>query len=326
MTCKKEPSRYQVRIDELKQRQYGLVTYEQARALGAPEQHLRRGPGTKWVRVKQGIYRDPSFPRSWHQKVMAAVLAGGPGALASHRSAATLHGLHEAARCPVEITVDRSRHPTCYPGAIVHRRARIERIDRDRIDRIPTTTVTRTVIDLSAVASADRLEAALEAALRSGRTSVRFLEERLAVLGGRGCTGTAVLREVLRRHGQQPPTESDLETKFLQLLRNANLPLGVAQWPVYIAGRLVARVDRAFPEQRVLVELDGRGSHGTWSDWQRDLRRQDELVLALPGWLLLRFTWNDVTGRPGWVLATVERALSSANVPGTPAGTGKGSA
>lgn len=304
-TSKKE------RRDRLVARQHGLLTLAQARSLGVSDRQLRRSPTGTWVRVCTGVFRHTAYPRCWRQDLMAAVLMNGRGAVASHRAAAALHGMEGVHAGLLEVTV---------PGRNVTRRRSIPfRVDAHRtgslaprdvevVDGIPVTTPTRTLLDLGAVVDAGSLELALESGLRRGRTSLRYLVRRLGEIGRRGRRGTASIRSLLARHAGAP-TESELETRFLQLLRRSGLPPGIGQFEVHHGGRLVARVDRAFPDKGVLVELDGYGHHGTPADHRRDLRRQNQLQLAMPGHVLLRFGWADVVATPALTLAQLSRAL-----------------
>ncbi len=96
--------------------------------------------------------------------------------------------------------------------------------------------------------------------------------------------------------------ESALETKFLRLLRKAPVPLPQAGYEV---GSY--RLDFAYPQIRLGIELDGWAFHSGRSAWERDLKRQNDL-LAL-GWILLRFTWTDVTQRGDHVVAEIRRHI-----------------
>jgi very-short-patch-repair endonuclease len=69
----------------------------------------------------------------------------------------------------------------------------------------------------------------------------------------------------------------------------------------------VARVDLAYPERRVVIELDGFGPHSGRESFCRDRTRQNQLVLL--GWTVLRFTWSDVIERPEATVATLTAAL-----------------
>jgi very-short-patch-repair endonuclease len=99
------------------------------------------------------------------------------------------------------------------------------------------------------------------------------------------------------------PTESELETRFAQLVQATGLPEPVRQHVVLDADRFVARVDFAYPEARTAIELDGFSTHGNQGAFIADRRRQNSLVAL--GWTVLRFTWNDLADRPGDVVRTV---------------------
>ncbi len=120
----------------------------------------------------------------------------------------------------------------------------------------------------------------------------------------------AALRRVLaRRPIGAATTESELETRFLQLVREAGLPPPVPQYVVREAGRFMARIDLAYPERRLAIELDGYGPHRSVGAFRRDRNRQNGL--ALLGWTVLRFTWEDVVEHKEAVVATLTRALAA---------------
>ena len=110
-------------------------------------------------------------------------------------------------------------------------------------------------------------------------------------------------RLLAQRSPGEAVLDSTLETRFLRLLRGARLPLPE---PGYEVGPY--RLDFAYPEIRLGIELDGYAFHSSKVAWERDLRRQNEL-LAL-GWILLRFTWTDVTQRGEAVIAEIRRHVS----------------
>src|SRR5687768_12281231 len=90
--------------------QYGLITWHQLRAAGVPSSTISRWVRAgRLVRVQPQVYLIVGTPPSWEQDLLAAVVAAGPGAVASHRAAAKLWGLVDDA--PVEITVPRGRTP-----------------------------------------------------------------------------------------------------------------------------------------------------------------------------------------------------------------------
>jgi predicted transcriptional regulator of viral defense system len=95
---------------------------------------------------------------------MAAVLACGPGAVLSHRSAAALHELRASERLNPEVTVpSRVRHLRL--GIDIHRSTTLTPADTMIVNGIPTTTVARTQLDLAEVIDRRGLERAMLVAL-----------------------------------------------------------------------------------------------------------------------------------------------------------------
>jgi very-short-patch-repair endonuclease len=80
------------------------------------------------------------------------------------------------------------------------------------------------------------------------------------------------------------------------------------QHEVWHAGRFIARIDAAYPERRIAVEVDGFEAHSSPEAFQRDRTRQNRLVAL--GWTVLRFTWADVVQRPAIVAQTIREAIN----------------
>ena len=115
--------------------------------------------------------------------------------------------------------------------------------------------------------------------------------------------GLASLRGLLAdaRTGSQ----SHLEILGLRALLAAGLPQPVLQYEIALGPRFL-HVDAAWPEARLAVEFDGAAFHAGHDDWQRDLRR--DAALAALGWVVLRFSFADVTERPAYCGAQVAAA------------------
>jgi len=294
------------RLAAVVRRQHGVFSRRQALEVGFTASQIQQRLGiNEWRRIEPGVYRITTHGRSWHQDVMARVLWAGNGAVASHRTAGVLWKLDGFDRGPVEISVPRSRQS----GRGVHRKTDLAKADTTWSDGIPVTTPARTLIDLASVVSAGRVEAAMESALRSGLTSVDQIQRRLDRLSRRGRRGLAVMRALLAQRQARPPTDSLLETRFLQALRHADLPEPVRQHRVYVGGRLIARVDLAYPERRLFIELDGWTTHSALESFVADRRRQNRLVAL--GWQPLRFTWEDVTTGIAAAIGVVRAALTA---------------
>ncbi len=99
-------------------------------------------------------------------------------------------------------------------------------------------------------------------------------------------------------------TRSEAERLLVKLLRQA----GLAGWRTNhpVAGY---KVDAAFPNQRVAIEVDGFAFHTDEEVFQIDRQRQN--AIALSGWQILRFTWLDLTEYPERVIASIRSAISA---------------
>lgn len=124
---------------------------------------------------------------------------------------------------------------------------------------------------------------------------------------GPGVGGVGVLADLLAdRRG--PIVGSTLERRFLRLLRATRLPEPERQYHIRRAGRVVARVDFAYPAQRIAIELDGYAFHSGRLSFEADRARQNRIVEA--GWSPVRVTARQIADGPDEVIATVRRALA----------------
>jgi very-short-patch-repair endonuclease len=289
--------------------QHGVVDRRQALECGVTKSTLQR-----WVRagrmevVHAGVYRWPAAPVTWHQQLVAACLACGSGAVASHRAAASLWGL-----CPstelIEVSVVRSSRPT-PKGVLVHRSRDLVSGHATLRHGVPVTNPLRTMVDLGAVERRWTVEDALDRGLVAKRFTVAAVEWMLHAVARPGRRGCGVLREVLddRALGTARP-DGLLEPRMARLLRDHGIPPARFQYPVPEAR---ARVDFAYPALRLALEVDGYEVHGTPRAMTADHERQRRLVAS--GWTVVRFTWHDVVRRPGEVAADL-RAVWASLVP-----------
>ena len=124
----------------------------------------------------------------------------------------------------------------------------------------------------------------------------------------RGRNGVGVLRELLEeRYGTTIP-DSWFGRLVADLLEGAGLPVPVIEHDVHgPGGRWLARVDLAYPERRVAIELDSKAHHLHEAAFETDRVRQNGLELA--GWTVLRFTWAFYSRHPVRLCAQVDAAL-----------------
>jgi very-short-patch-repair endonuclease len=290
--------------------QYGLVTREQAVAAGLPDVTLSR-----WIEAGRlewlhpGVFRVAGAPATWEQALLAAVLAAGPGAAVSHRAAAVLWGLLEG-EAPVEITVTITHGPRLQ-GVVVHRSRDLGPEWIAPRQGIPVTNPLLTMVDLGAVLRPWSVEDALNRGLSKRLFTIPAIERARNDVGRPGRRGAGVLRQILdeRALGADRP-DGLLEARMASLLRQAGLGGWVFQFVVVDdMGRFVARVDFAWPDRKLVVEVDGFETHSSPAALQHDLDRQNALVAL--GHTVLRFTWADVVRHPAKVVAALCTATST---------------
>lgn len=291
-------------IPQLAARQHGVVARWQLLEAGLTPKMMRTRLGSgALLPLHTGVYAvgHRQLRREGHW--LAAVLAVGPDAVLSHRDAAGLHALRAANHTKIDVTTTR-RGRASQPRIVVHHTVALEAADVTTIDGIPTTTVARTLVDLAGVVSRESLAKAVNEAERQRTFDLTAIEAALARTRGRSGPGHARLRAVLAelRHRGTQLTRSVLEDRFLSLIETHNLPRPSAN--LHVEGR---EVDAVWPAERLAVELDGYANHQDRKTFQRD--RDKGNALAEAGWLLLRFTHDDVVRRPAQTAEQVRRLL-----------------
>lgn len=259
-------------------RQHGLVTRRQARASGLSDSALRYAVRTgRFEKPHPGVFRFVTAPTSWEQSVLAACLWGDPATYASHTSAAVLWRLDGFASALPVISTTLNLRPDDGRVA-VHRVGRWLACDIDSAGGIPVTSPTRTLLDLAGSAGPARLEVGLDDALRRGLTTTEKLMWRVEEMAGRGTAGVRLLRRLLaERTNGAPLPESALERRVLRLLERAGLPPPQLQVEIRDGEKFIARVDLAYLEHRLVIEVDGYRFHSGKAAWEHDLVRRNAL-------------------------------------------------
>jgi hypothetical protein len=257
----------------LAERQHGVIAARQLIALGfgrrAIENRVRAGQLHVWYR---GVYAVGHRALTREGRWLAAVLAVGPGAVLSHRTAAALWGIRPTARARIEVTVPVKRRSV---GDIQLHHARLAADEVTAVDDIPVTTAARTLVDLAAVL---RPREVVKAAEQTEILRLPFPDlERY-----RGRRGVKSLPR-----DEPPPTRSELEARFIAFLNANDLPR-----PLVNARIQGVEADFAWPNVKAMVELDGFATHGTRRAFERDRARDRALQAA--GWRVVRVTWRQL--------------------------------
>ncbi len=274
------------------ERQHGVIARWQLASLGlgsaAIDHRVRSG---KLHLIHRGVYAVGHRVLSMQGRWMAAVLAAGSGAVLSHQSAAALWGIRSDNRISIDVTSPRKLHrrSNLLPHCAV--------LPPDEVtihEGIPTTTVPRTLLDLASVLPRQAVQRAMTEADVQRLTDPLSLPDLIA--RHPRARGVTKLRDHL-----PTITRLELEHRFHAFLTAAVLPR--PHFNTHIEGY---EVDIAWPEQRLIAELDGYAAHGTREAFERDRQRDRHLLLA--GWRVTRITWRQLHDNPT-TLAGELRAL-----------------
>lgn len=272
---------------------HGVFTTAHAALLGFTEaQIMYRKETGRWVHRHVGAYYVAGAPPSWKGDLLAACWAAGFRAVASHRSAAALWELAGGRRSMREITCPRWRRAR-HDGLVVHESKAFDPIDATVIGGIPVTTPERTLLDLGAVCNESIVEMALDGAEKRELVTLASVRAVVTRLGRSGRNGVGTLRRLLDdKSPGRKPTESEMETLMLQVIRRNGLPDPVTQFEIRRAGRFVARVDAAYPQWHIAIEYDSYKHHTGRKAIDRDTERRNRIAAA--GWLPIAATAQDL--------------------------------
>jgi hypothetical protein len=291
--------------------QWGVVSRAQLVALGlgrgAIEARLRNG---RLRRLHRGVYAIGGAHLPPRGRWLAAVLACGPGAFLSHRSAAAHWGLLQSRAARVEVTAPATRRGAT--GIRLHRARSLDAGDTTTHQGIPTTTVARTLLDLAATLHRNHLERALAQAERLRLYDHRAIADVLARSNGH--RGRAIL---MRATVSDPSwTQNDFEARFLELVREAGLPEPLVNEAHTGPDHVPITPDFHWPAGNLIVETDGWETHGTRAAFEADRRKDAALTAA--GYRVMRFTWREVRDRPGTVVRRLRAVYAAASASRNP--------
>jgi len=272
------------------------------------------GLGNGWlVERVPGVLAVTGHPDTWEQRLTLATLAGGGHAVASHRSAARLHGL-DGFDCEtsVELTVH-NRHRLRLPAAIGATIHHVDRLDTELdvvvLSGIPATGLARTLADLGSVCTTSEVRRALTDVRRRG-SSIQWIRETAKRCHRPGQAGSGQLLRLLDaipHEGGVP--ESWFEELLAECLADPAIPPVVAQYRILDRhGAFVARVDLAIPSVRLGIEAHSRRFH--FGPEAGPLDEQRDLAAAAVGWELLYVGWH-ATKRPREVRDIIRRVVET---------------
>jgi very-short-patch-repair endonuclease len=251
--------------------------------------------------VFRGVYRVSGAPRGPDSEAWAAVL--GAEAILSHVSAAQWWDLPVESDGKLHVIRRDRRRFTDVPGIRVHR-TMLEPTAMTTRFSLDVTTKVETILDCLGSLPRPRSRSLLDRAFQQSWLAPADIERRLERQPGRW--GNSALARLLRE--SQPGAEAESERRAQRLLGRAGVTGWVGNYPVVLAGQRF-RIDIAFPELKVAIEIDGWAFHRSKERRDRDIRKLN--LLARTGWTVLTFSWEDVTDRPEYFLEIVSSVLAS---------------
>lgn len=235
-------------------------------------------------RLHAGVYAVGHTVLVAEGRWMAGILAGGEGAVLSHRSAAALWCLLDDRDDLIDVTTPRSARSR---GIVRGHRAEMAADEVTQRSILPVTTVSRTVFDLAAVVPDSVLERAMREAEVLRLPFRPSLDELISRYPQR--SGLRSLRICMQRLGMTHGiSRSQLEDRFLRLVERAALPPPKTNVRMSLGQGAGIEVECLWREEGVIVELDGHSAHGTRSAFELDRERDRQLQAS--GWRVVRIT------------------------------------
>ena len=264
------------------------------------------------IRVRYGVYAKSDLAaqvllsQAGAQALAAAgqLLAAGPGAVASHETAAAIHGMELFTRDDKQVTLTRppGRNRSSRAGARIHS-AQLPASHVTVKYGVPVTTPARTVIDLARKLDFRAGVVAADSALHHKLVTRAELHEVIAACR-RWPWITRAADVVAFADGL---AESVLESLARVVFRDCSLPPPELQ--VWVGGAEVAgRVDFLWRQFRTVAEVDGRMKYSDPSRAVKQLERDRQLRDA--GYEVVHFGWQHITENPGYVNSTIRKAFN----------------
>jgi hypothetical protein len=291
-------------------RQEGLVTQRQLEACGLSAGRLERWVGDGRLHPVFRTVYVLGYPTAGPRARMRAAVLACPGSVISYRSAATLLGLREVAPAVVDL-IPPMEHGRKIDGIKAHRVPYPGPSEVRRVHGIPCTSVARTIVDLAGTYGEKDLRETIEMAAVKKVLDVAAIDAVLE--NGPRRRGAPCLRRVLddwrpvAETARYSTVRSLFEARLLPLIAGAELPMPRVNAPVRTAERRVLEVDLLWPERHFVVEADSRRHHGIEAAFDRDRRRDRELLAA--GYGVLRVSWREMEKEPDAVFAVVRAEL-----------------
>ncbi len=290
------------RIRAIAAGQHGVVSRQQLVAAGIPGSTVRHRLATGAMqKLARGVYAVGPI-RGPHWRYWSGLLLGGATSVLSYHSAARILDLDPSpgGRRKVHVSV-RAGRPKSRAGFHFYRAPSLASDEEAPVQGLPVTTPARTLLDLARVVPTGALERLAGRADRMCLVDAQAIRDTLRRHPGHN--GNARLRKLFAHDVDLAFTRSELEARFLRLVRLGELPA-----PMVNARVARYEVDFLWNRQRLVAEVDGFRFHSDRAAFEGD--RQRDAVLVARGFRVLRFSWRAVVHRPETVLVQVAQALA----------------
>jgi hypothetical protein len=299
---------------------HGAFLRREAVALGLHDREIARRVRTgSWVRLRHGAFTlgelwQSADPMTRHlMRSRAAARTAASDVVLSHTSSLAAHGTPWWDLPLIDVHLTR-RDGRCGRRAagIVQHCGVVADADVQYDGELAFMTATRTALEITTLADVEHSLVVVNGLLHAGRTTRQQLEHRYVDM--EMWPGTLCTDLVLRLC--DPRIESVAETRASYLFFRLGLPQPQPQLPILDRqGRLVARLDFAWPQFGVWVEIDGRVKYGKLrrpGESEVDVlmreKRREERVREITGWECVRLTWADLAS-PDRVAARIRSAF-----------------
>lgn len=287
-------------------RQHGVLSRAQALQTGlSPRQIFWRLRTRRWEEVYGSVYRVEGTSCTWRQRLKAVSLWAAHDFAISGEAAAALHKLPGSTSTENTVELSVTRHLRVPRRIVVHQVAALPPKDLASVEGFRVTSVTRTLLDLSATNDRTQLRRRLDHALRHRSTTLDRLEAALD--RSERQRGVVLLRDLVAElSGGEAPTESELELRVVELLEAAGFPPPERQRVVCVRDK-VRRMDFLMRGTRVVIEADGYAYHSGFDTFEDERRRRRQLVRG--GFVVLPWTWTAVRDEPDELIDELRAVL-----------------
>ena len=291
-------------------RQAGAFSVAQAASLDLSRRQLNAAAANGILdRMHPAVFRFTSTTTGPATRIWGAVLQAGPLAVVSHESCLFLQRVPAVPFQPV-VTLPADGRGS-HRGFRAHRLGDLRPEQVVEVDGLRTTTLERALVDVTSVFSRVRIEWLVDRlTITDRRTSIGGIGRVLRQVNRRGREHIGVLQDVLdQRRPGRPAPRSRLETTVDALLATTGLPRPRHEFPLPSAAPGEGLVDRAWPEAKLILEVDGRVWHARERAMAQDRRR--DRIAAAQGWLTLRVLDEEVSDLPETVVDDVVAAYEA---------------